>query len=57
MFKATIAERDVVGHDGEIHGCSSIIMVVPESDEVVVVLSNDQEVLAGEVAEDILSRL
>ncbi len=47
----------MVGHDGEIHGCSSIIMVVPESDEVVVVLSNDQEVLAGEVAEDILSRL
>jgi D-alanyl-D-alanine carboxypeptidase len=55
LFKATIAERDVVGHDGEIHGYSSIILLLPESDEVMVVLSNDQEVPAAEVAETILS--
>lgn len=57
LFKATIAGRDVVGHLGEIHGYSSSVLLLPESDEVVVVLSNDQEVPAGEVAETILSTL
>ncbi|SOC55222.1 serine hydrolase domain-containing protein [Ornithinimicrobium cerasi] len=56
LFSATIVERDAVGHDGEIHGYSSITLLLPDSDEVVVVLSNDQEVPAIEVAENILSR-
>ncbi len=55
IFTQTIAERAAIGHDGVIHGYSSIVLLLPESDEVLVVLSNDQGVPAWEVAETILS--
>lgn len=55
LFKATIAEREVVGHDGYIHGYSSFVSLLPGSDEAFVVLSNDQDVAAVQVAETILS--
>lgn len=55
LFLWTIAGRDSVGHDGAIHGYTSVALLFPDSNEVFVALSNDQGANAPDVAEAILS--